>query len=96
MKLLYALPIVVYTLLGFVHALGIPIKAHFALSRIGRVKNHHGPGRGAHSTVGDLKKYPNITLDYGIHVPTSLDRDAGYVLYKNIVSTTQPLIEDYS
>jgi len=36
------------------------------------------------STPEDLSKYPNITLDHGIHLPTIQNTDAGYVTYKNI------------
>jgi hypothetical protein len=37
-----------------------------------------------HVTDEDFTKYPNITLDYGIHLPTRKNEDAGYVIYKNI------------
>ncbi|KAH8602685.1 Alpha/Beta hydrolase protein [Bisporella sp. PMI_857] len=42
-------------------------------------------------TDGDLNKYPNITLDYGIHRPTYDNPDAGYVLYKNIRYGQNPI-----
>lgn len=32
----------------------------------------------------ELYKYPNITLDHGIHLPTYDDEEAGYVLYSNV------------
>lgn len=32
----------------------------------------------------ELNKFRNITLDYGIHVPTLKNEDAGYILYRNI------------
>jgi hypothetical protein len=35
-------------------------------------------------TDDDLTKYPNITLDYGVQLPTYKNEDAGFVLYKNI------------
>jgi hypothetical protein len=35
-------------------------------------------------TDDDLTKYPNITLDYGVHLPTLKNEEAGYILYKNI------------
>jgi len=52
-----------------------------------KTKHHHN----LHTTEDELEKYPNITLDYGIHLPTSVNTDAGFVLYSNVRYAQNPV-----
>jgi len=58
----------------------LPQEAYAPTLPISKVRHSHE----YQITDNDLNQYPNITLDYGIHLPTLQNTDAGYILYKNI------------
>ena len=64
----------------------LPDQAFAPIPHTSKQKNKH------YARIGkDLLKYPNITLDYGVHRPTLLNKDAGYVSYKNIRYAQAPV-----
>jgi hypothetical protein len=85
MKLPITLSLVVYAILitaseySF-ESIDLPQEAYAPIPATSKVRHKHE----YIISNDELEKYPNITLEYGIHLPTLHNTDAGYVTYKNI------------